>query len=411
MLKTISSHILLLALTAANVSASDIWAGSALKDLPAPTAAQEPVIPKAAPAALHGTVTIYAYPPRRIIDWSSPKAALAGFSATAFGQAINSAETIDFVSDFGEPGSIPRTYKSTMGHTIGHVNCVLPDGTPYDSWTSFSGQDFQEVDKELIFDKQAGLGLLYEDYIDGHIISGIENKLRLIYYAGKSGVSPRYLSQKIDAQACGRVRDMVEFFKDFHFPKEITYEQLKGRPEEKILYFTTNMDPYASYKTRLETGRGKVGGGCAPYGVALLKAAGKYDTALDPLLNLKLNISERLIGNIPDGLGGIRRVPLRDLLGTLGESWRHSGYPEREFKNYDPYLIWKFVGEVRACLSGESCGGDAAGWLAANKERVSTGAAQRLSDKRTVETNSYGDSGPSYTQVTRDVTMEGIVLE
>jgi hypothetical protein len=398
---------------ALTVSASDVLFPGRDGRLPAAAAqAPQPPLPAApAPGEGSGTVTIYAYPPRRIIDWSSPKAALAGFSLTSFGQALNSGEQVDFISDFGEQGSIPRTYKSTMGHTIAHVSCVLPDGAPYDSWTSFSGQDFHAVDKELMLDKQAGLGMLYEDYIDGHIISGNENRMRLIYYTGKSGVSPRYLSQKIDPQACAAVRDMAEFFKEFHFPKGMTYEELKDRPEEKILYFTTNMDPYATYMRRRLTGRGKVGGGCAPYGVSLLKAAGKYDTALDPLFTLKLSVSERLIGNIPDVKGGIRRVSLSELTGSLGASWRHAGYREREFRNYDPYLIWKFIGEARSCLTGGACSGPAADWAARNSRRLSMGETQVLSDTRTVETNSYGYSGPSYKQVTHRVSMDGIVLE
>lgn len=393
-------------------AASDIWNSGRAPRLPqAEAGAPQPPLPRQAlPAGDTGSVTIYAYPPRRIIDWSSPKAALAGFTVTAVGQAINSGERVDFVSDFGEQGSIPRTYKSTMGHTIARVSCVLPNGQPYDSWTSFSGQDFQEVDKELLLDKKAGLGVLYEDYVDGHIISGVENKMRLIYYTGKSGVSPRYLSQKIDAAACGRVRDMAEFFKSFHFPKGATLKDLQNRPEEDILYFTTNLDPYASYQARLATGRGKVGGGCAPYGVSLLKAAGKYDEALDPLLMLKLGISERLIGNIPDGTGGIREVSISELTGSLGESWLHPGYRNREFKNYDPYLIWRFIGEARACLTEEACSGAAAGWVSGNRARLAIGETQKLSDTRTVETNSGGDSGLSYDQVTRKVSMDGIVL-
>jgi len=146
-----------------------------------------------------GTLTIYAYPPRRILDWSTPKTALADFATIAIGQAVNMNPRIDFISDFGEAGSIPRSYRSTMGHTIAHASCSLPDGTPYDAWTSFSGQDFPEVDRDLLLKDKAGLGMLFQDYIDGHIISGVENKMRLVYYKGKNAGAPGQCSPEASA--------------------------------------------------------------------------------------------------------------------------------------------------------------------------------------------------------------------
>ncbi|MDD2804965.1 MAG: hypothetical protein PHV33_05380 [Elusimicrobiales bacterium] len=359
-----------------------------------------------------GTLTVYAYPPRRILDWSKPRTVLKDFARIAMSQVIVSGPTVDFTSDFGEEGSIPRSYKSTMGHTIAHVRCTLPGGEAYDSWSSFSGQDFPEVDKELIMKKKVGLGALFEDYVDGHIISGVENRMRLIYYKGGGGNSPRYWQQAIDAQACGRVRDMVEFFRSFHFPKTATLHDLEARPSAQILYFTSNMDPYVSYMARKQDPAAKVGGGCAPYGLGLLKAAGKYDYSLDDVFKLRLAVSERLIGGIPDGNGRIREVTLAELTGSLGDSWTYPGYSNRGFQNYDPYKIWNFIGGVSACLSGDSgnCAPEASAWLSANGGRVSAGPVQKLSDTRTVDAGSYGDFGPQTEEVTRTVKMNGIIV-
>jgi len=364
-------------------------------------------------AAAGGTLTVYAYPPHKILDWSTPKELLADFADTTFSQALVMGPKIDFVSDFGEPGSIPRSYKSTMGHTITHVQCSLPGGVPYDSWTSFSGQDFMEVDKELVLTDKIGLGVLFQDYIDGHIINGVENKMRLIYYKGKRGNSPRYWQQNLDGEACGRVRDMVEFFKSFHFPKGSTLSDLQARPAEQTLFFTSNMDPYITYMARKLDGNARVGGGCAPYGLGLLKAAGKYDYYLDDVFTLKLNVSERLIGGIPDETGHIREVSISEITGSLGESWTYPGYVNREFRNYDPYLIWKFIGGVNACLTGGAgdCSPEASAWLSANGGRVSAGPVQKMSDTRKVQTQSNGHGGPSYHNVTRTVEMSGIIVD
>jgi hypothetical protein len=377
--------------------------------------AQLPAAPvAAAPAARPGgTLTVYAYPPRRILDWSTPRSVLGDFAHTTLGQALAEDPAVDFVSDFGEPGSIPRSYKSTMGHTITHVSCALPDGTPYEAWTSFSGQDFHEVDKGNMLDRKLGMGMLFQDYIDGHIINGVENRMRLIYYKGKDGNTPRYWQQNIDGEACGRVRDVVEFFKSFHFPKGSTLEQLQARPESQTLYFTSNLDPYKSYLARKLDPAARVGGGCAPYGLALLKAAWKYDYTLDDVFTLRLTISERLIGGIPDASGRAREVSVADLLGPLGDSWTYPGYANREFRNYDPYLIWKFLGGVNACLAGGvGCTPEASAWLAANRGRVAAGPVQTMSDTRRMQYQNYGENGGvAYRNVTKTVNMNGIIVD
>ena len=359
-----------------------------------------------------GTLTIYSYPPRNILDWSAPKEAMADFARTTMGQYLHS-DTVNFVSDFGEAGSAPQSYRSPMGHTLAHIQCALPDGAMYDSWTSFSGQDLSGVDKDNLINKKLGLGVLFYDYIDGHIISGDENKLFLINYDGKNGNLPRYWQQNIDAKTCGSVRDMNEFFKSFHFQKGSTLEALQARPPGQVLYYSSNMDPYEGYLARRQGRETKIGGGCAPYGLGLLKAAGKYDYLLDDILTLRLDVSEKLIGGIPDETGHIREVSLKDLLGDLGENWTYPGYKNRKFKNYDPYLIWQFIGGVNACLTGSAgnCPPEASAWLSARQGHVSAGPVQIMSNTIKVKSSTAASDTRTDKKVTHTVSMQGIIVD
>ncbi|MDD2773953.1 MAG: hypothetical protein PHP45_09710 [Elusimicrobiales bacterium] len=330
-----------------------------------------------------GTLTIYVYPPSKPIDWSTPKKAMLPFLLVSALDHLPIIRKADFVSDFGEKGYISWRYKSGMGHTIAHLACTLPGGAPYESWSSFSGQGLPEVDLELLLKREIGLGMLFYDYVDGYIISGQENPTHLAHYASLNGAAPRYWQQKIGSKACADARDMVEFFKSFHFQEGAALAQLQARPPEKTLYFSSNMDPYKSYVDRNSGGNGKVGGGCAPYGLALLKIAGKYDWSLDDMFLLHIDISERLIGGIPDENGKLRRIPPLSLFGELGDSWTHPGYKNRHFKNYDPALIWKFIGEARTCLAGGNCAPKVREWLDKNRGRVSAGPAQEIRDTQT----------------------------
>ncbi|MCX5786782.1 MAG: hypothetical protein NTX59_13960 [Elusimicrobia bacterium] len=389
-------------------------AGLSLEDtaIPEVPAKKAPHAPAAVSNLQGGTLTIYSYPPRNILDWSSPKEAMADFAGTTLGQYLHS-DTVDFVSDFGEDGSVPQSYRSPMGHTLAHVQCALPDGAAYDSWTSFSGQDLREVDKDNLINKKLGLGVLFYDYIDGHIISGIENKMFLIYYDGKNGNLPRYWQQNIDAKTCGSVRDMNEFFKSFHFPKGSTLEALQARPPQQILYYSSNMDPYEGYLARRQGRETKIGGGCAPYGLGLLKAAGKYDYMLDDILTLRLDVSERLIGGIPDETGRIREVSISELTGGLGENWTYPGYKNRKFKNYDPYRIWRFIGGVNACLTGNAgnCPPEASAWLSARQGHVSAGPAQVMSDTIKVKSAAGASHVQPDKKITHTVRVQGIIVD
>lgn len=308
------------------------------------------------------SLTIYVYPPRHRLNWKSPKTLLKSFATSGIERGLTDDGAVDFESDFGEEGKISSNYKSTMGHTIGHAACTLSSGEKYERWSSFSGQDFREVDKRIAVKEKLGLGTLFYDFPDGHIVSGSENLNRLIFY---NGSAPLYIQYKIDGPSCDRLKAMIDFFESFHFAAGTPLQELESRNPEDLLYFTTNMDPYDSYQQRLQTGRGKVGGGCAPYGVSMIKAIGHFHPIFSTAWMYHQPVSEKLIGGLKDeNTGEIRRVPFQKiLLSDLGSQWVHEGYQNRMMSQYDPQMIWDFVGEVQKCLQGKACSENASVWL------------------------------------------------
>lgn len=358
-------------------------------------------------------LTLYAYPPKNDLTWTTPKATLYKFLGGEIGKLFLSGDDIASVDEWGDESTISEVYKSSMGHTIAHIQCTNSNNELYDKWVSFSGQNFLNVDKDNILKEKMGLGVLFYDYIDGHIISGEENIKRLIYYKGgrRDGkrVSPRYLKYKIDSAACDEIITMVEFFKTFHYGPKTTLEDLQKRPDTEKLYFTVNLEPYESYKARMSDPKALVGGGCAPFGVGLLKAAGKFDSFFDQNWRLNINVSEKLIGSKENP------IRVKDLLfGKDVKSWTHAGYNNRLMSVYDPNKIWNFIGEVNDCLKGKkTCSDEVKPWIKKQQGLVKNGPVESYSDTRLVEERTQVGDNDVYELVkkTKTVKMEGIVVE
>jgi len=319
-----------------------------------------------------GVVTVYAYPPTYPQDWTSPRGMLSSMLTTELKKQLYSPKT-GFISDFKENGEVALNYKSAVGHVEAHVKCTLPEGGVYDVWTGMVGRKMMSADIDVLHNKKLGMGSMFYPFVDGYLANGEENIWRLVNYKSSAGDKPRFWAQEIDSQACGKIKEMVEFYSSFHYKPGTTLAELQALPPEKIFYFDATKDPYDTYMARRAGGNNTpVGGVCASFGMALLKVAGKYDYSIDKQFRFNIEVSERLIGGIPDENGKIREVQLHDLLlGDLGKSWTYPGYKNRVFDSYDPQHVWQFIGEVGDCAwGGRACTLAASEWYNKNKSRV-----------------------------------------
>lgn len=325
-----------------------------------------------AQAKTSSSLTLYVYPPYRPLNWESPQTVLHDFLGIEIGRQLTMDDAVKFQSGSGDRGTLSSTYKSTMGHTLSHVQCRLSNGELFDRWTSFSGQNYVEIDKKNLLKEQLGLGVLFYNYPDGHIVEGEENIKRITHYAGNS---PRYLEVEIDAVACDGLKEMITFFEGFHFKSGTPLKELLKRPATQTLYFNSTLDPYDAYLNRLSDPSAIVGGGCAPYGAALLKMARRYSDEFDESWKLRVAISEKLIG------GPTRRVSISALLfGSLGTQWQYAGYSNRVMTVFDPAKIWNFLGEARDCLKNRiGCSSSGANW--AGRQQVAQGPTQLFTDQ------------------------------
>jgi hypothetical protein len=281
---------------------------------------------------------IFVYPASRDINWKTPKKALSSFLGTEINRVTKGNEFVT-IPEGDHEKKFSSNYLSTMGHTIAHVKCNLSSGAAYESWTSYSGQDSVDVDKKLVIDEKIGLGVLFHAYVDGHIISGIENVKRITYYKSKK-YKPHYLSLEVDQVKCDSLKNIVEFFQNY---RTLT---------NKNLHFSSVIDPYESYVQTMNKVDVKVGGGCAPYGAALIKAAGLYNYETDKIWKLNLSVSKKLIGGELNENNHVNILSLA--VGRKGRKWDYDKYESLKINIYDPRLIWSSIENTRLCLSGEN---------------------------------------------------------
>lgn len=255
---------------------------------------------------------------------------------------------IHFQDERGRELFMKVPYRSIIGHTIVCVSCTLPDGKPFRHWTSMSSYDYTGQALHMFLYEKRGLAMLFHDYPDGRMLRGAENILRLVNYHGgrfRSGPlkgrrkEPRYISFRMEPEQCAAARDMILFFETLQHAATAPDGTFDPARPEDLLYFSSSLDPYQTYRQRTATGKGKVGGGCAPFGVSLLKVTGHFDPAWDTLWTRPFHVSENLLGGF-----GYKVSPFSILFGRKGRRWVHEGYPERSVLLYDPGLIWDFIG-------------------------------------------------------------------
>lgn len=364
---------------------------------------------------ISSSLTVYVYPPRKPLNWESPFSVLRSFIDIEIWRSVLKNSDIKFESDTGEEGSISSSYRSTMGHTLAHVQCVLPSGETYNRWSSFSGQDYTEVDKKNLLEDKMGLGVLFYNYVDGHIISGEENIKRITHYKGgihaEGRAYPKYLQYEITSQACDDLKKMITYFERFSYNKGLPLSELMQRPAEDVLYFTNQMDPYDTYLARMRSKDAVVGGGCAPYGAALVKMAGRYEPSYDQFWRLPVQVSEYLIGGINPTTGQKHEVNLIDLvLGRTGLSWTYEGYPNREVNMYDPQKIWDFTGHILNCLSGKSCDQSVSTWMQTTPQKLERGQTAIFRDQLEVVFKSQPTSKGEKIIKNIEQKVDGVIL-
>lgn len=297
-----------------------------------------------------GTLTIFVYPSSDPINYKSPSSALWSLFRIEVKRILLSRRHLNFTNNRGDKASLKIPYTSTIGHTIACISCTLSDRTDYLNWVSMSSYHYPDTTIYLLIKAKTGLGFLFHKYSDGVLIRDKENILRLVNYrgfrtkghrGGSALIQPRYMRFPINAEACAAIKDMVDFYETFPQDQKNPGRETFSPSTDATLYFTSVLDPYDSYIHRQQTGQGDVGGGCAPFGVGLLKAGGLHIQEFDKIWKRQLTVSDNLIGkeNTTISLWQI-------LFGGLGKKWQHEGHSSRTLAIYDPELIWNFIGEI-----------------------------------------------------------------
>ncbi len=299
------------------------------------------------------SVTVYVYPPSSPLDYSSPKTLTRSFGLSAASEALMWKKPVKFISDFHEPGQISSGYRSADGHTISHVQCKTTSGETFERWTSLTGMNDLSVTYKNMVTDSLGFGALSYPYADGEILSGAENLNRLLFYHGPTvrdnygrqmKAHPMYMRFNLDADGCDQVKKYVEFYESFHFSPGTKYADLEAKDPDTVVHFTSSMDAYDSYMRRIATGRGEVGGGCANYGIGLLKVAGVFDPKYDEYWKRSAQVSDELIGKTVDAHGVPRKVPIWKILWTpLGNQWTRPGISHQDYNGYEPEKIWQYI--------------------------------------------------------------------
>lgn len=332
-----------------------IFPGAGAQRLPDPTGPEGRVYsgPETYGANLPAdALTLFVYPPSDPIDYESPSSALWSLFRIEAKRFFLSTGRLRFTDHLGQTAEMKLPYRSSIGHTITCVSCTLPEGTAYTCWVSLSSLHFTDTAIHLLVNDRAGLAFLFHDFSDGTLIQGDENLFRLVNYTGlrpdprhrrRRHVHPRYLSFPLSDTECAAVKDMIDFYESFSAAGAYAKGEGQDGPGRQVLYFSTRIDPFDSYQTRKRTQAGMVGGGCAPFGVGLIKAGSRHTPIFDRIWKRKFRVS----GNLMET--GVSVTGL--LFGRAGSRWVHPGHPFQEFGIYDPELIWAFIGTVHQYLS------------------------------------------------------------
>lgn len=303
------------------------------------------------------SLTLFVYPATVPLNYRSPASLLWSMAANELGGYLSFRRKIWFHDDRGRELFMKIPYRSIIGHTVVCVSCILPDGSSFSHWASMSSYDYTGQALHMFLYEKRGMAMLFHHFTDGRVLRGQENVLRLVNYHGgrfRKGElagqrkEPRYISFGLTAEQCAAAREFILFFETMQYAATAADGTIDPSRPEDLLYFSSVLDPYESYRRRTATGKGQVGGGCAPFGVSLLKVTGHFDPGWDSLWRRPFHVSEDLMGGFEKKVS-----PWAMLFGRTGRHWINKDTPVRSVEIYDPGLIWEFIGQETASGHGE----------------------------------------------------------
>lgn len=324
------------------------------------------------------SLTLYVYTPIKSINWSTPANSLK----YAIGNDMRKRWIKLFLSNINI---------SLVGHTVIRYQCEDSTGQSHDVWTGLTGQNNVKLDLDNVLNKKMGLGVAFEDYIDGvtldsdysrNEVSNFYGPKRRDEYGKRRRQMPRFIRFPINTSQCDNIIEFYNTFRslnyDWRTPTPLEVQAQK--PANEILYFGFMVDPYESYLRYKESGgKTKLGGACASFGMSFLKLVDKFDDSFEDLWKINLNVSELLIAGPTSTLGEDHKIKFLELLyGKVGKKWEHEGYTNRQLSFFDPEKIWFFLGGVNNCArfrNGEkermpACSDEILAWYDDNADQI-----------------------------------------
>ena len=288
-------------------------------------------------------LTIYSYPPQKILNWSTPSTLLKDNVAAIVDGALTAS------------GST----KSATGHTVAQLDCVDSKGKEQKFWSGMSGQNFFSDDWKSLMHKKVGFEILFKGYRDGLVKFEDYEKNRIINYAGEKKSEPRFLRFEISKEQCRFLGEMHNEFVRRSYYGQMPLKEWENKPDHELLqYGLPIVDPLKNYlKFRAGDKFAALGGGCTGYATSFIRAVGRWSDIFENLWKRSFTVSHKLIGTAE------RPVSVRELL--LAHQWTFPHWKNREGWVFDPEHIWRFIGDSMQCdlRKDAHCSREVSTWL------------------------------------------------
>jgi hypothetical protein len=326
-------------------------------------------------AETENELVFFSYTPIREIDWSTPEQALKTTFKSQLGAFMKSEEV----------------YKSVVGHVFVRYRCRRSDGRLRDIWTGMTGQNEKTEDREDLFKQKLGLAILFKDYRDGQIQATLDDSVdHLGNYVGrkernaegdKEHLKPLFLRFRISSEECDEIDDYHNFMWRLSWDGREDLGAYKSQRDRDVLFFGFNFkNPHLLYKQKLRDRNVRIGTGCTEFASSFMKMLGVFDPIFERSWRRDLSVSTALMGGT-DPWGRPREVSVGNILGRLGNSWHHDGWPDRKLSFYDTEMIWDFLDGVRTCagirdgriragIPAKNCTSSIDTWVRANRRKL-----------------------------------------